>query len=53
MSAEIQQQIDAQRAADRLRAYEDRDLPDLDYDDGYDISGLGWDTADTNPEGTR
>ncbi|MGV0096980.1 hypothetical protein [Streptomyces californicus] len=51
MSAAIQQQIDAQRAADRIRAYEDRDLPDLAYDDGYDISGLGWD--DTNPEGTR
>lgn len=53
MSATIQQQLDAQAAADRLRAYEDRDLPDLAYDDGYDISDLGWDTTDTNPEGTR
>ncbi|WP_158715758.1 MULTISPECIES: hypothetical protein [Streptomyces] len=51
MSAAIQQQIDAQAAADRIRAYEDRDLPDLAYDDGYDISDLGWD--DTNPEGPR
>ncbi|MDP9953141.1 MULTISPECIES: hypothetical protein [Streptomyces] len=51
MSAEIQQQIDAQAAADRIRAYEDRELPDLAYDDGFDISSLGWD--DTTPEGAR
>ncbi|WP_228994354.1 hypothetical protein [Streptomyces sp. DH8] len=50
MSATVQQQIDAQRAADRIRAYEDRVLPDLDYDDGYD---LGWDAPALSPEGPR
>ncbi|MFF6931547.1 hypothetical protein [Streptomyces californicus] len=52
MSAAIQQQLDAQAAADRIRAYEARDLPPIDYDDGFDISGLGWDDPALTPEGT-
>jgi hypothetical protein len=42
MSTEIQRRIDEQRTQDRIRAYEDRDLPLLaDYDDGFDLE---WDT---------
>ncbi|WP_179894213.1 hypothetical protein [Streptomyces sp. or20] len=49
MSATVQQQIDAQRVADRIRAYEDRDLPLLaGYDDGFD---LGWDDPTPTLEG--
>ncbi|MBK3583640.1 hypothetical protein ACFV6B_04310 [Streptomyces microflavus] len=47
MSAEIQHEIDEQRAAERRRAYVNRDLPLLaDYDDGVD---LGWDNPLTLP----
>ncbi|MFG3403703.1 hypothetical protein [Streptomyces sp. NPDC048142] len=47
MSAEIQYEIDEQRAAERRRAYVNRDLPLLsDYDDGVD---LGWDDLPTPP----
>ncbi|MFJ1954425.1 hypothetical protein ACIOGT_24715 [Streptomyces microflavus] len=49
MSAEIQYEIDEQRAAERRRAYVNRDLPLLsDYDDGVD---LGWDDPPTPPPG--
>ncbi|MFJ3601904.1 hypothetical protein ACIPVA_03815 [Streptomyces anulatus] len=51
MPAEIQRRIDEQRAEERRRAYEDRDLPLLaDYDDGFD---LGWDNPAPalSPEG--
>lgn len=49
MSAEIQHEIDEQRAAERRRAYVNRDLPLLaDYDDGFD---LGWDNPPTPPPG--
>ncbi|MGW5929312.1 hypothetical protein ACWF2L_24135 [Streptomyces anulatus] len=47
--AEIQHQIDEQRAAERRRAFVNRDLPLLaDYDDGFD---LGWDNPPSPPPG--
>jgi hypothetical protein len=51
MSTEIQRRIDEQRAQDRIRAYENRDLPLLaDYDDGFDLE---WGNTAMTPTAAR